>query len=170
MRNTYYSLGLMSGTSGDGVDVSVIKSNGIDNYEVISDNYFKYTTEMNENIYNLREKINKSDDLKVYSKEIENLEKEITLFHTDAAKTVIKCTKDNIDLVGFHGHTIFHSPIEKISKQLGKGKKLSEILNKTVVYNFRENDLQNGGEGAPLAPIFHKLLAEQKKLIFQQQF
>ena len=51
MSKTYYSLGLMSGTSGDGVDASVIKSNGKDDYNVISDNYFKYTNEIYENIH-----------------------------------------------------------------------------------------------------------------------
>ena len=69
-----------------------------------------------------------------------------------------------IDIIGLHGQTIYHNAKEKISKQLGDGKLLSQLSKKTVVYNFRQNDLDNGGEGAPLASIFHKLLINQKKL------
>jgi len=161
MSKTYYSLGLMSGTSGDGVDASVIKSNGKDDYNVISDNYFKYTNEIYENIHNLREKINKPQDLKTHSKELENLEKEITLYHVDVVKKVVKNTSENIDLIGLHGQTIFHNGNKKISKQLGDGKLLSSSTKKIVVYDFRQNDMKNGGNGAPLAPIFHKQLVLQ---------
>ena len=73
-------------------------------------------------------------------------------------------TKIKIDFLGFHGQTVFHNMKEKISKQLGDGKLLSKLTKKTVVYNFRKNDLVNGGEGAPLAPVFHKLLVEQNKI------
>ena len=63
------------------------------------------------------------------------------------------------DIIGFHGQTIFHNPKEKLSVQLGDGKLLSQLTKKTVVYNFRQNDLKNGGQGAPLTPIFHQLLS-----------
>ena len=62
-----------------------------------------------------------------------------------------------IDLIGFHGQTIFHNSDKKISKQLGDGKLLSQLTKKIVVNNFRDQDLANGGQGAPLTPIFHKL-------------
>ena len=67
-------------------------------------------------------------------------------------------------MVGFHGQTIFHNAKEKISKQLGDGKLLAKLTKKNVVYNFRENDLINGGQGAPLTPIFHKLIVNKKKI------
>ena len=80
----------------------------------------------------------------------------MTDFHSEIA---IKLIKDyNIDLIGFHGQTIFHNSDEKISRQIGLGKKLSEATKKKVVYDFRQNDLKNGGEGAPLAPIYHQIL------------
>ena len=53
---------------------------------------------------------------------------------------------------------------EMVSKQLGDGKLLSQETKKKVVYDFRQNDLKNGGEGAPLAPIFHKLISKKLKL------
>ena len=162
---SYCSLGLMSGTSADGVDASIIQSDGDTEYKVILDKYFKYGQNIYENIHNLKEKINNSKDLVNLSKKIESLEKEITLFHADAVNEIIEESKSNIDFVGFHGQTIFHNAGEKISKQLGDEKLLSKLTQKTVIYDFRQNDLKNGGQGAPLTPIFHGLIAYKHKLI-----
>ena len=164
MSKSYYSLGLMSGTSMDGVDASVIQSDGETKYKAIIDKYFEYPQGIYNDLTKLRDKIKSSKDLKKFTKELERIEEEITLFHSEAVKEIIEKTKVNIDLVGFHGQTIYHNAKEKISKQLGDGKLLSDLTKKTVVYNFRENDLKNGGGGAPLAPIFHKLLINQKKI------
>jgi anhydro-N-acetylmuramic acid kinase len=164
MNKIYTALGTMSGTSMDGVDVSIIQSDGETKYEVKLDKYFEYPQDIFKNLTKLRDKISSFKDLKKFTKEIKKIEKEITLFHSEAVKEIIKKTKVNIDLVGFHGQTIYHNVKEKISKQLGDGKLLSDLTRKTVVYNFRENDLKNDGGGAPLAPIFHKLLINQKKI------
>ena len=162
MSKKYTSLGLMSGTSGDGVDASIIISDGINNYEIIEDKYFEYDKEIYKNIHNLKERINNKNNLNDFSDELNVLEKKITLFH---AKVVQELSGSKvIDLVGFHGQTMYHNSNEKISKQLGDGKLLSQLTKKKVVYNFRENDLKNGGQGAPLTPIFHKLLLNQKKI------
>ena len=161
MKKIYTALGTMSGTSMDGVDVSIIQSDGENKYNVIKDKYFEYSQVIYKHLTKLRDKIKKLKDLKKYSKEIKNVEKEITLFHAKAVNQILKKTKTNIDFIGFHGQTIYHNAKEKISKQLGDGKLLSKITKKTVVYDFRQNDLKNGGEGAPLTPIFHKML--QKK-------
>ena len=158
MSKSFFSLGLMSGTSGDGVDASIIQSDGDTEYKVISDKYFKYTQNIYNNIHALKEEINDSKDLLNLSKKIQPLEKEITLFHVNAVNEIIKEFKSNIDLIGFHGQTIFHNAKEKISKQLGDGKLLARLTKKTIIYDFRKNDLKNGGHGAPLTPIFHKLL------------
>ena len=160
----YCSLGLMSGTSADGVDASIIQSNGDTEYKVILDKYFKYNQNIYESIHNLKDKINDSKDLSNLTKKILHLEKEITLFHVDAVNEIIKQCKSNVDIVGFHGQTIFHNAKEKISKQLGDGKLLSKLTKKTVIYDFRQNDLINGGHGAPLTPIFHKLLKTKFKI------
>jgi len=164
MSKSYCSLGLMSGTSGDGVDASIIQSDGDTKYKVILDKYFKYNQDIYENIHNLKDKINDSKDLKNFSRKIEILEKEITLFHAKAVNEIIKESKFNINFIGFHGQTIFHNAKERVSKQLGDGELLSKLTKKTVVHNFRQNDLKNGGQGAPLTPIFHKLLKNKYKL------
>ena len=164
MSKSYYSLGLMSGTSMDGVDASIIQSDGETKYKVILDKYFKYPQPIYNNLTKFRGKIKSSKDLKKFSKELKNIEKVITLFHAKAVNEILKKTKIKVDFIGFHGQTIYHNEKEKISKQLGDGKILSQLSKKIVVYNFRENDLKNGGGGAPLAPIFHKLIVSQSKI------
>ncbi len=162
MNKEYTSLGLMSGTSGDGVDASIIKSDGKSKYKLILDRYFKYGQEISNAIFQTKEKINTSEDLEKFSNEIELLEEKITIFHANSIKKIVE--ENDIDLVGFHGQTIFHNSKEKISKQLGNGELLSNLLKKNIIYNFRKKDLENNGEGAPLTPIFHKLIINEKKI------
>jgi len=161
MSKEYTALGLMSGTSGDGVDASVIISNGENSYNVIKDKYFEYDNSIYEKFHKLKETINNLKDLEKYSEEIKNLERQITIFQ---AKIIQNFDTMKIDLVGCHGQTIFHSGQKKFSRQLTDGKLLSQLTKKNIVYDFRQNDLQNGGEGAPLSPIFHQLLATKFNL------
>ena len=164
MEKIYTSLGLMSGTSMDGVDASIIRSNGEDKYELVFDQYFKYDKEIYNELIYARNKVNSSKDLETYSTLLEKIERKITLFHAFICKKVINNYPLNIDLIGFHGQTIFHNANKKISKQIGDANLLSALVKKKVVYKFRENDIKNGGQGAPLAPIFHQLLVNQNKI------
>ena len=158
MEKIYTSLGLMSGTSMDGVDASIISSDGEKQYESIFNEYFEYDGDLYRDLVNLRNKINSANDIILNSKLIDDIERKITLFHAKICNKIINKNGNEIDLVGFHGQTIFHDANQKISKQLGDGSLLSNLLKKDVVYNFRANDIANGGQGAPLAPIFHNLL------------
>ncbi len=161
MQKKYTSLGLMSGTSGDGVDASIICSDGKNEIQVLKERYYDYDDDIYRKIHSLKEKIFKPNDLKIYSKEILELERKITIFH---AKIISEFEIDYNDfIVGFHGQTIYHNPKEKISNQLGDGNLLHQLTNKKIIFNFRKNDILNGGEGAPLTPIFHQLIATQKK-------
>ena len=166
MEKNLSALGFMSGTSGDGVDTSVISSNGKDTIIVKYNRFDPYPANLSKKIHRVKENISKMQDLLKYSSDIQELELEITDFHADIATKASKET--NYDLIGFHGHTIYHNADEKISKQIGLGVILSRITNKTVVYDFRQEDIKNGGEGAPLSPIFHlaliKSLFNEKKL------
>jgi len=164
MGKIYTALGLMSGTSMDGVDASIIQTDGKSKYKAILDKYFEYPKSIYRNLTTLRDKIKRPQDLKKHQKQIKSVEKEITIFHAESVNKILKKTKGNVDFIGFHGQTIFHSAKKKISIQLGDGKQLSKLTKKTVVYDFRQNDLKNGGQGAPLTPIFHKLLVEQNKI------
>ena len=154
----------MSGTSGDGVDASVINSDGVGYYKVLINKYFQYSNEISQNIYRVKRNISKIDDLKKFSTEINDLERKITLFHSNVVSNFIKKKSFEIDLIGFHGQTILHSPKNKFTKQLGDGNLLSQVTKKKVIYNFRQNDLLQGGDGAPLSPIFHQIIAKEKKI------
>ena len=159
MKNKLFSaIGLMSGTSMDGVDLSIIKSDGYKDISFIFDQYFEYDSDLYKQIVNARDMILNARDLVKYSKELNLLEKNITLFHAKAINQIQSKFNYEIDLVGFHGQTIFHNPELKITKQLGDGNLLSQLVNRTVVYDFRQADIANNGQGAPLTPIFHYLL------------
>jgi len=161
MGKIYTALGLMSGTSMDGVDASIVQSDGKSKYMSILDDYFEYPKSIFNNLTTLRDKIKSSNDLKKYQKQIKNIENEITIFHAKAVNDILANNEMNVDFIGFHGQTIFHSAKEKITKQIGDGKLLSKLTKKKVVFNFRQNDLKNDGEGAPLTPIFHQMLKKK---------
>ncbi len=154
------AIGLMSGTSMDGVDLSIIESDGNKQLSTILDTYFEFDQAFKEKIIGLRSKILKQQDLLKYSKEINSLETEFTLFNSKIIDEVVSKNKQTIDLVGFHGQTLFHDSSKKISIQLGNGNLLSKLTKKIIVNNFRQNDLKNGGQGAPLTPIYHKVISK----------
>ena len=161
MDKKYTALGLMSGTSMDGVDASIISSFDGIQFEEEFNSYYEYDKNLFTNLINLRDKIFSSKDLKKLSKELKTLEKEITLFHAKVVLDINQSIKKSTplpEIIGFHGQTMFHNSKEKISLQLGDGNLLSQLTKTIVIYDFRQNDLRNGGQGAPLTPIFHKSL------------
>ena len=158
-KKVFTALGLMTGTSIDGIDLSIIKSDGFNEFASIFDKYYKFDSTLRDRIIELRDKVSSVNDLKKHSENLKDTERDFTLFHAEIINEVLKDSKEDIDLIGFHGQTIFHKPKNKISLQLGDGKLLSQLTQKLVVNNFRKNDLDNGGQGAPLTPIFHKLIS-----------
>ena len=90
MSKEYTSLGLMSGTSGDGIDASIIKSDGISKYEVLFNKYYKYQDDIYENIHSIKEKINNTKDLKNFTKDLKNLERKITMYHVEVVSEISK--------------------------------------------------------------------------------
>jgi anhydro-N-acetylmuramic acid kinase len=149
----------MSGTSMDGVDISIIQSDGQYQFHNILDEYFEYDVELQAELIRLRNLVLGENDLFKYSKELGNLERKITIFHAEKINQILLKYKHEIDLIGFHGQTIFHEPQKKITNQLGDGKLLSQLLKKKVIYDFRQKDIENEGQGAPLTPIFHYLIS-----------
>ena len=159
-KNFFTSMGLMSGTSMDGVDISIIKSDGYQEFSCDFNSYYEYDNELYDNLTFLRDRILNFDDLKKYSQELSDLEKKFTILNGKIINDIIKKKSQKIDLIGFHGQTIFHLPSKKFSKQLGDAKLLSQLTKKIIINNFRHNDLLNGGQGAPLTPIFHQLISK----------
>ena len=161
MKNKLYTaIGLMSGTSMDGVDVSLIRSDGFNQFTNILDEYFEYNENLHRKLIELRNLIININDLKRYSSRLIELEREITVFHSKIVSELSLRYQDEIDFIGFHGQTIFHNPEQKISKQLGDGRLMSQLVKKKVIYDFRQEDIEKNGQGAPLTPIFHNLLSK----------
>ncbi len=159
-KKEFIALGLMTGTSMDGVDLSLIKSDGITEFTPILNDYYEFDDKLFKSLVSLRAKISSESDLIKFSLEINEIERKLTLFHNKIINKSLENFPDHVDLIGFHGQTIFHNSDKKISKQLGDGKMLSQLTKKIVINNFRNNDLINGGQGAPLTPIFHKLISK----------
>ena len=169
-KKEFTAIGLMSGTSMDGIDLSLIKSDGHNEFVSILDTYYEFGQKLREKLIQIRSKICKQQDLIKYSKEIDSLDAEITIFHGEVINKTLAQIKESVDLIGFHGQTIFHNSDNKISKQIGNGNLLSKLTKKVVIDNFRQNDLNNGGQGAPLTPIYHqtllKMISQKKNIKF----
>ena len=102
MGKIFTALGLMSGTSGDGVDASIISSDGNDQYNQIINKYFKYDEKIYENLQKLRDQILDLEHLKNNENDINLLEKEITLFHAKVSNEILALIDMKVDFVGFH--------------------------------------------------------------------
>jgi len=165
---TLFIIGLMSGTSMDGIDVSSMKTDGIMSKNIGESFIYPYSkhTQMlidKLNTYSVSKMINKKNLLN-------KLSISITHDHANAIFLFISRVSYKIDLIGFHGQTIYHNPQEKTSLQIGYPQLLSNLTNIKVVSNFRDNDIIMGGQGAPLAPIYHKHVAEKNKLTYPTCF
>ena len=156
LPNSYYSIGLMSGTSMDGVDASLILSDGIAIHNIISSVSIPYPKTLQEKIKDLtvsftNKEFNRNKFIRVSD--------ELSELNLSAVNKIIDITnqmKINPDLIGYHGQTIFHSPEDTVTFQIGNPQYLSDRLKVPVVSDFRMCDILNGGEGAPLTPIYHR--------------
>ena len=159
-KNIYTSIGLMSGTSLDGVDSAIIQTDGDMHIKFIQSGYMPYNQAFKDHLYKACRQ-----DMPLY--ELLSLEEELTGLHAKAVKHVLKeagLKADDVDIIGFHGQTIRHLPEEGITHQLGNGPLLKEQTGIRVAYDFRKADMAAGGEGAPLVPVFHQaLFANHKK-------
>jgi anhydro-N-acetylmuramic acid kinase len=157
MKYLNYSnvIGLMSGTSADGIDISLVNTNGITLSSTKKNHIYPYSTKLKEKIRFIM-----NNPKYIWSKQsfIKTLEVDITNEHVDAVNFIKSKYGVKPSLIGFHGQTVYHDPKNKLSLQLGSGKLLAKKTNCMVVFNFRSNDIINGGEGAPLAPIYHKCI------------
>ena len=165
MRKTFNSIGTMSGTSFDGIDISLATTDGKDVFNNHYNLYEQFNNELKNNLKKLKNSIKNPDDLieikktKLFSK----TEDKITNLHIKLIKELILKSENEVNLIGFHGITLFHDAKKQFTYQLGNTEKLSKELKIPVVYNFRQNDLQHGGQGAPLAPVFHQFILQQLK-------
>lgn len=147
----YRALGLMSGTSLDGIDVAFLTTDGAKAVETGPAMTFPYDD-------GLRDRIRACLGRKDAATEVEAA---LTGAHADAVgRFRAEHNLGRLDVVGFHGQTILHRPREGLTVQLGDGALLAERSGVDVVCDFRSADVAAGGEGAPLVPIYHAALAD----------
>jgi len=152
MTNIYHAIGIMSGTSLDGVDLVYVEIDAGSNYayKIISGKTYGYTKEWKEV---LKGAFLQSDD---------SLRALDISYGTYLGRLVLKFIEDfaieTIDFIASHGHTIFHRPEEKFTLQIGCGEVIAKMTGCKVVYDFRTQDVAMGGQGAPLVPIGDQLL------------
>ena len=167
MNKNLHCIGLMSGTSMDGVDASIIKSDGEQFIEIIENIYLKYDNQLKLELKKVIDSCKTKDDFSKFSHSIKKIEKKITLKHAEVCKIIIEKNKKlKINLIGFHGQTILHKPEKGFSIQIGDPKLLLNLTKISVVSDFRKNDILNGGQGAPLTPLYHKLISSKIKSEF----
>ena len=155
-KDKFFAIGVMSGTSFDGIDISLISSDGKKYFKPIISSFYKFSSKIRQKLFQISSNFNKNQ-YKIGL--LGTLEQEITYEYLKAIKSFISKHKlKEIDLIGIHGQTIFHNPKKKISLQLCNSNFLYNELKIKVVSDFRQNDLKFGGEGAPLVPIFHRML------------
>ena len=164
MDNSFIALGLMSGTSLDGIDASIIKSDGENNLDIIDNKYLNYPEEFRKRLSSFILNINNRVDIEENISTYKSLDRDLTLYHSKISKKIISENNLNIQLIGFHGQTIIHKPEDGYSIQMGDANLLSQELKEKVIFNFRANDIKNGGEGAPLTPVYHELLIKKFKI------
>lgn len=151
----------------DGIDIALIKSDGKHMLDFGPTGCFDYSqafrSRLSEAMSKCRALPTQSLDLLDFSE----LEAELTELHADA---VLQFLKDNdlepqdIDVIGFHGQTLIHRPDDQCTWQIGNGALLARMTSCQVVNDFRSADMEQGGEGAPLAPIYHEALATHYNL------
>ncbi len=148
-----YIIGLMSGTSLDGVDlvyVSFINEDETYSYTIIKSETYEYSKDWENK---LKKAFNKS------TPELEKLDIEYGNYLGDLINNFIKDNSiGKIDFIASHGHTIFHKPEEGITLQIGDGETISTVTQHKVICDFRTQDVKLGGQGAPLVPIGDQLL------------
>ncbi|MEO1309652.1 MAG: anhydro-N-acetylmuramic acid kinase [Pseudomonadota bacterium] len=152
----YTALGMMSGTSLDGIDAAIVRTDGrgvLEPGPSLARDYDAQTRAL------LRAACEAAlagrDDDPI----IAEAETRLTAAHADAARALI-AEAGPVDLVGFHGQTILHRPDARRTWQIGDGAALARALGVQVVYDFRSADVAAGGEGAPFAPAYHCALSK----------
>ena len=157
MTNSINIIGLMSGTSVDGLDICYVSFDNHDpsKYEIIDCETIDYDDNLKTKLKNI---------IKLDNDQIKQIDKEFGEFiGLNVLKFIKKNTLYKADLISSHGHTVFHEPKFNKTLQIGNGEIINKITKIKTVNNFREQDIQLGGQGAPLVPIGDKLLFDDYK-------
>lgn len=158
----YTVIGLMSGTSMDGIDLAVLRTDGVNSIEFGPSMAVAYDAAFRRRIEASLETAKAIVRREDRPGDLAELEREITLRHAAAVRDFVKglpADWQRPDLIGFHGQTVLHRPHLGVTVQLGDGGLLARETGIPVVYDMRANDMVHGGQGAPLVPAYHAALA-----------
>jgi anhydro-N-acetylmuramic acid kinase len=163
MATMMTAIGLMSGTSLDGVDVALIetdgrrvKSFGPSGYRPYSEAERKLLRQALAEAIHLPQRDARPGILR-------EAEHAVTIAHAEAVATFTaqnRIPRDGIDIVGFHGQTVLHRPAQKMTVQIGDAAALAKAIHIPVMHDFRAADVAAGGQGAPFVPVYHRALAQ----------
>lgn len=160
------AIGLMSGTSMDGIDVAMLRSDGNGIIEIIAHNSINYNNELREKLKRSLILANAIENRNERPYDLKTIEQELTEQHSLAVKKILKentMEPGLIDLIGFHGQTVLHKPEKGLTVQIGDGQQLANETGINVIFDMRANDMLHGGQGAPLVPVYHRALANKLK-------
>ncbi|MBM3520502.1 MAG: anhydro-N-acetylmuramic acid kinase, partial [Alphaproteobacteria bacterium] len=156
------SIGLMSGTSLDGIDVALVTTDGDERVARGAFRTYAYDTRaramLRQAIADARSLRNREDR----PGSLAVCERELTAWHADAVRRFCYETGTSltsVDVIGFHGQTVLHRPEAALTVQIGDGPGLAHSLGRSVVFDLRAADMEAGGQGAPLVPVYHRALA-----------
>jgi len=153
------AIGAISGTSMDGIDVSIVETDGEAFVRPGPGRTFPYPAELRRTLLDLIARPERAQ-----SEPLEDLERAVTRAHVDAIRRFMDETgilSKNVSLVGFHGQTVYHRPEFRFTRQLGIGDMVARELGVDTVSRFRHADVASGGEGAPFVPLYHRALASR---------
>jgi anhydro-N-acetylmuramic acid kinase len=162
------AIGLMSGTSMDGIDVALLRTDGRGFIERGPFLGVAYDAGFRERLKRALDLARPLSDRSARPNELREIEIELTQRHEDAVTAFLQkfgLASGDIDVLGFHGQTVLHRPDDALTIQIGDGELLAERTGIPVVYDMRANDMLHGGQGAPLVPAYHAALAGR----FQQE-
>src|ERR1700729_1612780 len=157
------TLGLMSGTSLDGVDLAMIETDGRTVRKFGPSGYRPYS-ERERSL--LRQALTEAVHLPLRDARpgiLREAEQAVTAAHAEAVAAFIaqnRITPEDIDIVGFHGQTVLHRPEKKMTGQIGDGAALAKAIHIPVMHDFRAADVEAGGQGAPFVPVYHRALTQ----------
>lgn len=162
-RTARRAIGLMSGTSHDGIDVALLETDGERIFSFGPTGYRPYSDSERGLLREAFAAATTLADRSARPGLLAAAEDLVTTAHAIAVATFLGdngLTPADIDVVGFHGQTVLHRPERRLTVQIGDGAALARRLGIPVVYDFRAADVAAGGQGAPLVPVFHRALAD----------
>jgi anhydro-N-acetylmuramic acid kinase len=157
MSKLHRAVGVISGTSMDGIDVAFVETDGQVQVQPGAGATYPYPEHVRMALQGLI-----ADPARAESADVPTLEAAVTRAHGDAIERFLReqdISAGTLDLIGLHGQTVFHAPQRRFTRQLGSGAEIAARFNVPTVFRFRHADVAAGGEGAPLVPLYHQALA-----------